>query len=60
MPNYTTNYGLHQWEPTDPFLREDFNGDFSAIDAALNRAERKNARSHCSATAPGLLQIVVK
>ena len=41
MPNYTTNYGLHQWEPTDPFLREDFNGDFSIIDAALNRVEQQ-------------------
>ena len=40
MANFTQNYGLHQWEPTDPFLREDFNGDFSTIDAALGRAER--------------------
>ena len=40
MANFTANYGLHQWEPTDPFLREDFNRDFSTIDAALGRAER--------------------
>ena len=40
MAEFTPNYGLHQWEPTDPFLREDFNRDFSTIDAALGRAER--------------------
>ena len=45
------------WDPTGPFLREDFNGDFSAIDAALNRAERKNARSHCSATILGVFSV---
>ena len=40
MADFTQNYGLHQWEPTDPFLREDFNQDFSTIDTALGRAER--------------------
>ncbi|OUN06244.1 hypothetical protein B5G43_09815 [Flavonifractor sp. An92] len=40
MADFTANYGLHQWEPTDPFLREDFNQDLSTIDAALGRAER--------------------
>ena len=40
MAEFTPNYRLHQWEPTDPFLREDFNRDFSTIDAALGRAER--------------------
>ena len=25
--NYTTNYKLNQWEPTDPVLRMDFNDD---------------------------------
>ena len=40
MADFTANYGLHQWEPTDPFLRKDFNQDLSTIDAALGRAER--------------------
>ena len=35
MASYTTNYGLHQWESTDDFLRTDFNTDFQKIDAAL-------------------------
>ena len=35
MANYTANYGLHQWEPGDSFLRTDFNGDFAKIDGAL-------------------------
>ena len=35
MANYTQHYHLHQWEPEDSFLRTDFNGDLSAIDAAL-------------------------
>ena len=35
MATYTTNYGLHQWEATDDFLRTDFNTDFAKIDAAL-------------------------
>ena len=25
--NYTTNYDLCQWEPTDPVIRTDFNAD---------------------------------
>lgn len=40
MANYTDHYHLHQWESTDPFLRADFNRDFAAIDAALDRVER--------------------
>ena len=35
MATYTTNYGLHQWEATDDFLRTDFNTDFAKIDAAV-------------------------
>lgn len=37
MANYTPNYGLHQWEPDDQFLRTDFNQDFSKIDEALKK-----------------------
>lgn len=33
--NYTTNYQLNQWEPTDQVLRTDFNEDNQKIDAAL-------------------------
>lgn len=33
--NYTTNYQLNQWEPTDQVLRTDFNADNAKIDAAL-------------------------
>ena len=40
MADFTQNYGLHQWEPTDPFLREDFNQDLSTIDAALGQLDR--------------------
>ena len=35
MASYPTNYGLHQWEATDNFLRTDFNTDFEKIDGAL-------------------------
>lgn len=35
MASYTANYGLHQWEAADSFLRTDFNSDFSKIDGAL-------------------------
>lgn len=31
----TKNLGLCQWEATDPFLREDMNGDFARIDEAV-------------------------
>ena len=33
--NYTTNYGLCQWEPGDKFLREEFNGDNDRTERAL-------------------------
>ena len=33
--NYTTNYGLCQWEPGDNFVRTEFNQDNAKIDAAL-------------------------
>ena len=35
MATYTPNYGLHQWESSDDFLRTDFNTDHALIDAAL-------------------------
>ena len=33
--NYTTNYDLCQWEPTDAVQRVEFNGDNAKLDAAL-------------------------
>ena len=39
MANYTPNYGLHQWEPGDNFLRTDFNQDFAKIDTAIKALE---------------------
>ena len=33
--NYTTNYDLCQWEPTDPVQRVEFNADNVKLDAAL-------------------------
>lgn len=35
--NKTPHLGLCQWEATDPFLREDMNGDFARIDAEISR-----------------------
>lgn len=35
MATETTNYGLHQWDPEDSFLRTDFNESFAKIDEAL-------------------------
>lgn len=35
MASYTEHYGLHQWEPEDPFLRTDFNADLEKIDTVL-------------------------
>ena len=45
MANYTQHYHLHQWEPEDSFLRTDFNGDLSAIHAALLGLERDKCRA---------------
>ena len=45
MAQFTTNIGLHQWEPDDNFLRTDFNQDFSKIDAGFSWLEGALARS---------------
>lgn len=39
MASYTQHYQLHQWEPSDDFLRTDFNDDFKKIDAAIHDSE---------------------
>lgn len=40
MSTQTEHIGLHQWESTDPFLREDFNEDNRKIDEALKKNEQ--------------------
>lgn len=50
MATYTPNYQLHQWEPTDSFLRTDFNEDFQKIDTGIRTA---------LSTAQGKAEIVV-
>ena len=45
MAQYTSNIGLHQWEPSDHFLRTDFNQDFSKIDAGFSWLEGALVRS---------------
>ena len=45
MSTQTEHLGLHQWESTDPFLREDFNQDHRLIDAAVGRIEGKADRA---------------
>ena len=50
MANYTEHYQLHQWEPTDDFLRTDFNTDFAKIDAALGeKADAAALAEKCGA-----------
>ena len=50
MATYTTNYGLHQWEASDDFLRTDFNTDFAKIDAALGeKADGEDLADKCGA-----------
>ena len=39
MASYTQHYQLHQWEPSDDFLRSDFNDDFKKIDTAIHDTE---------------------
>ena len=38
MSTGTEHLGLHQWESTDKFLREDFNEDNRKIDEAVEEA----------------------
>ena len=39
MSTQTAHLGLHQWESTDSFLREDFNQDNRKIDQAVSKAQ---------------------
>ncbi len=45
MSAKTEHIGLHQWESTDSFLREDFNQDHGLIDDAVKRTEGKAERA---------------
>ncbi len=42
--NYTTNYDLCQWEPTDPVIRTDFNADNAKLETALTALEEAKIR----------------
>lgn len=44
MSTQTEHIGLHQWESTDSFLREDFNEDNRRIDAAVGAVEEALSR----------------
>ena len=50
--NYTTNYNLCQWQPTDQVQRTDFNADNAKLDAALATKLEKS----CSIELPLLEQ----
>ncbi len=39
--NYTSNYGLCQWEPGDKVLRSEFNGDNAKLDAAIKAVDSR-------------------
>ena len=45
MAAYTEYYQLHQWEPEDNFLREDFNEDLKKIDSAIKGVETGAAQA---------------
>ena len=45
MATFTPNYGLHQWESSDAFLRTEFNQDFSILDTALGQVARTGVDS---------------
>lgn len=42
--NYTENFDLCQWEPTDPVIRTDFNADNAKLEAALTALEEAKTR----------------
>ena len=55
MPkNYTENYQLNQWEPTDPVLRRDFNADNEKLDAALAAKAEQSALESLKQTVSSL------
>ena len=59
MANYTEHYQLHQWEPTDDFLRTDFNTDFAKIDAALGEKAGVEELAEVQALAGSKCRVVI-
>ena len=51
--NYTENFALCQWEPTDQVLRTDFNADNAKIDAALAGKADASALASLTQTVSG-------
>ena len=47
--NKTPNYKLHTWEPSDHFLRTEFNENFAAIDTAIDAAAKAEAEARNAA-----------
>ena len=45
MSTQTEYLGLHQWESTDSFLREDFNQDNAKIDQAVGKVQEQAGRT---------------
>ena len=56
--NYTANYNLCQWEPTDQVLCTDFNADNAKLDTALSDHAQKlsKALSHAQLIKTGQIQ----
>ena len=59
MANYTEHYQLHQWVPTDDFLRTDFNTDFAKIDAALGEKAGVEELAEVQALAGSKCRVVI-
>ena len=58
--NYTTNYKLCQWEPSDKVLRNEFNADNAKIDAALaTKVDRSVVNTKASQAALDALSATV-
>ena len=59
MANQTPNYGLHQWEPSDDFLRTDFNTDLQKIDTALGQKAEQSRLEEVDSIAQSKCRVVV-
>ena len=59
MADYTEHYQLHQWVPTDDFLRTDFNTDFAKIDAALGEKAGVEELAEVQALAGSKCRVVI-
>ena len=59
MATQTPNYGLHQWEPSDNFLRTDFNTDFQKIDTALGEMATQSQLEETDSVAKSKCRVVI-